>query len=279
VIEIGQMNKLTVQSKTDGGLFLGDLESNEDVFMPYNLAAPALTVGQELEAFVYLDTRGITVATTSRPHAVVGEFALMTVIDAQEFGAFFDWGIKKDLLVPGNEQKIDVREDENYIVRVCLEEGTDRVYGTTKLGEYIENAKFDIEEGSKVSVVPVERSELGYRSIVNKKFIGMLYHNEIYKNIIMGQEYEGIVKKIRMDGLVDVSLQKLGIRNVVESKDVIIQMLEQNGGKSPLHDKSSPESIKRELGMSKKTFKNAIGMLYKQRKILISKDGIELVKK
>jgi predicted RNA-binding protein (virulence factor B family) len=216
------------------------------------------------------------ICTLKIPHACVGEYALMSVIDNQEFGAFFDWGIEKDLLVPGNEQKEKVNLHEDHLVRVCLEEGTDRVYGTTKLGAFIENSKFDIFDGDHINIVPVEKQELGFRCVIDRVFIGMIYHNEIFEHIEIGQVYSGVVKKIRMDGLVDAALQIQGIKNLDQSSYKIIRYLESNEGKSHLHDKSAPDEIKRILGMSKKTFKSSIGMLYKKRKILISKEGIEL---
>lgn len=278
MIEIGKVNKLTVIRAENNSYLLRDLESGEQVYMPQNLATIHFNENDEVDTFVYMDTQDQMVGTNHIPYAVVGEFGHLTVKEVHEFGAFFHWGTRKDLLVPGNEQKTKVAEGEDHIVRVCLEEGTNRVYGTTKLGKYIENAEFDIKDGDKVKAVPVEKSELGYRCIVNKKFIGMIYHNEIFEEVYMGQNYEAIVKKIREDGLVDLSMQKLGIRNVVESKDVILDYLKHHNGVSHLHDKSSPDDIKAALAMSKKTFKGAIGMLYKEKKIIIKKDGIELVK-
>ena len=226
--------------------------------------------------FIYHDNSGSLLATSEVPYAQVGEYALLTAVEVQEFGAFFEWGLSKDLLVPGNEQRSDVRRNDEHLVRICLEEGTNRIFGTTKIAQHIEDSDFDISDGDKIKIVPVLNEELGYRSIINKKFIGMIYHNEIFKNIRIGNEYEGVVKKIRNDGLIDAALQVQGVRNLIDSKDIIIDMLEKRGGKSPLHDKSSPDEIKKVLGMSKQTFKKAIGMLYKERKIIIHKDGIEL---
>lgn len=216
------------------------------------------------------------IATSQIPYACVGEYAFLRVLDVEDFGAFFDWGIEKDLLVPGNEQKIKVRKHEQHLVRVCLEEETNRVYGTTKLGKYIESSEFDFAETDQVGLVPVQKTDLGYKIIINKKFIGMIYDNEIFTNIELGKAYEGVVKKIREDGLVDVALQVQGIKNLDEAKVKILEFLKESGGKSPLNDKSSPEQIKSTLAMSKKTFKSAIGMLYKDRKIQINKDGIVL---
>jgi uncharacterized protein len=278
LIEIGKVQKFKVLKETKSGFYLEpiDIDSDEEVFMPPALAPLNLKIDQEIEAFIYLDSTGGMIANSSLPYAQVDEYALMNVIDVQGFGAFLDWGIEKDLLVPGNQQKMKMKKFEEHLVRVCLEEETDRIYGTTKLGKYIESSDFDINEGDSVSLVPAQKTELGYKVIINKKFIGMIYHNEIFSNIRIGQPLQGVVKKIRVDGLVDTALQTQGVQNIREATDKILIFLNQKDGKSELHDKSSPEAIKSQLSMSKKTFKNAIGILYKQRKILIHKTGIEL---
>jgi len=278
VIEIGKVNKLVVVRETSSGYYLKEDDSFEEIFMPPSLGPMNLTVNQEIEAFIYMDTKGSMIATDQIPLAQVGEYALLRVVETQEFGAFFDWGIDKDLLVPGNMQKIKVRKFEDHIVRVCLEDETDRVYGTTKLGKYIESSDFDIMSGDEADIVPVQKTDLGYKCIINKKFIGMLYDNEVFTTIQFNQVYKGVVKKLRDDGLVDAALQVQGVQNLIDSKDKILEILASLGGESPIYDKSSPEAIKSTYFMSKQTFKKAVGMLYRDRKITISKDGIKLVK-
>lgn len=280
MISIGKMGNFIVESEASDGFYLKDTQSEDAVLLPSNFVTDELKleVGKEIKAFVYLDSQGEMICTPHTPHATVGEYALMSVIDNQEFGAFFDWGIAKDLLVPGNEQKVKVNLHEDHIVRVCIEEGTNRVFGTTKLGVHIETTKFDINDGDHINIVPAEKLELGFRCIIDRIYIGMIYHNEIFEHIEIGQVYSGVVKKVRMDGLVDAALQVQGIKNLDQATFKILRLLESNDGKSHLHDKSSPDEIKRILGMSKKTFKNSIGMLYKKKKIIISKDGIQLVK-
>lgn len=276
MFEIGKVNKLIISRENKSGFYLKHPDSIDEIFMPPAMAPMNMNIGSEIDAFVYLDTKGSLIATDQRPHAEVGEYAVMRVIDNQEFGAFFDWGIEKDLLVPGNEQKTKVRNFEDHLVRVCLEPETDRVYGTTKLGKYIEESNFDFGEGDEVNIVPVQETDLGYRVVINKKFVGMIYQNEIFTRIILQTSYKGVVKKLRPDGLVDAALQTQGIVNVINAKDVILEKLKSSDGHSPLYDKSSPAEIKQVFSMSKQTFKNAIGMLYKERKITISKDGIKL---
>lgn len=279
MIRIGEINSLYVSRETDSGYYLREPNGYDEVFLPPSMAQNEIKQDQMLDVFVYIDNKNNMIATTSTPHAVVGEYALLDAIDVQEFGAFFDWGIEKDLLVPGNEQKHDVSEGLDYLVRVCLEEGTDRVFGTTKIGKYIEESNFDIAEGDKVKMMIAEETELGYRVVINKKFIGMIYLSEIFSPVKIGHEVDGYVKKIRDDGLVDAALQIQGIKNLDQSKPKILKYLYANKGKCHLHDKSDPDEIRQLFGMSKKTFKNAIGMLYKDKRIVIKKDGIELAKK
>ncbi len=276
MLQIGKVNHLTVSRKTHNGFFLTDDEKTDEVFMPNDFAPLNTNHGHKLDVFIYPDTQGDLVATSEMPYGQVGEYALLDVVEVQDFGAFFDLGIDKDLLVPGNEQKIKVRKFESHIVRICKEDATGRIFGTTKLGQFIEGSDFDIQVGDEVDAQIAQKSELGYRVILNKKFIGMIYQNEVFQKLHLGKTYRVFVKKIREDGLVDVALQIQGVQNLMDSKDVILEFLKKNGGRSFLHDKSSPEEIKNYLGMSKKTFKSSIGMLYKDKIITISKDGIKL---
>lgn len=276
MIEVGKINDLVVCDENASGYYLKADDSDEKAFMPPAIGPKNVEIGQRLNAFIYLDTSDCLLATTMIPFAVVDEYALMKVVDTQHFGAFFSWGISKDLLVPDTEQKTPIRHGESHIVRVSLDERTERIFGTTKLGKHIQASVFDINEGDEVNIQIGVKEELGYRVIINRKFIGMVYHNEIFKPVTPGDLVKATVKKLREDGLVDVALQTQGIKNLVDSKDIILDYLQKNEGKSDLHDKSDPKLIRDTLGMSKQTFKNSIGMLYRDRKIVIRKDGIEL---
>jgi predicted RNA-binding protein (virulence factor B family) len=277
LLKIGQVNKFTVLKACSEGHYLKTQESDIEVLMPDFLGPKDLTIGQEIEAFTYYEDDELLIATTEIPNALVDEFALMNVVEVKDFGAFFDWGCKKDLLVPETEQRLPIRRHESHIIRICVDERTNKIYGTTKINKYIQETIFEIEENEKVSLVPATDEELGFRCIINKKYIGMIYHNQIFQPVIIGEPLEGIVKKIRVDGLVDVDLQVQGFKNLVNAQDKIMAYLEQIEGKSPLHDKSSPDEIRDTLNMSKQTFKNTIGILYRAKKIIINKDGIELV--
>lgn len=278
MIEIGKMNKLTVHEKTSDGFNLRAADLDIDILLSTREATKDLKTGDEVTAFVYVENDGKTVASLKKPNALLDEFCVTRVLETHQFGAFVDWGITKDLLIPDTEQKDKVGENQFYIVRVCIDEHTNKLYGTTKVGKYIQESKFDIAAQDKVSIVPARKEELGYRCLINKKFIGMIYYNEIFQKIAIGEELTGVVKKIRPDGLVDAALQVQGFQNILDSKEKVLAYLQEVGGKSHLYDKSSPDEIKSILNMSKKTFKSTIGMLYKERKIIITKDGIELVK-
>ncbi len=285
-MEIGKIREFTVITAEENGHYVRlvafEGEEAEELFMPHlrnDLSRSLdLKIGQTIEAFVYQNEDEEVCASLLLPYAEVEEFALLRVVDSQGFGAFLNWGLDKDLFVPSKKQKTPMNIGELHLVRICYDTASGKLYGTTKYESMLETLDFYFQEGDKVEVIPAEEHELGYRCIVNRKFIGMIYHNEIFTDIELDKEYEGYVKKIREDGLIDVALQIQGIKRLDESQTKILDMLKANGGKSNLHDKSSPEEIKQVLEMSKKTFKNSIGMLYKAKKIVINKDGIELLK-
>lgn len=289
-MEIGKIDEFTVVSATDLGHFIRlkdpegiDEESQEDIFMPHlrnnKSRSHELKIDQTIDAFIYQNDEGKITASLLLPYAEVEEFAVLKVVAAQDFGAFLDWGLEKDLLVPAKKQKTPMKVGEFHLVRICFDADSGKIYGTTKYISFLETLEVYFKEGEKIEIVPAEEHDLGYRCIINRKFIGMIYHNEIFVDIELDKEYEGYVKKIREDGQVDAVLQEQGVKGLNDSRMKILKMLEENGGSSPLHDKSSPDEISKALGMSKKTFKNSIGILYRAKQIVITKSGIELIKK
>lgn len=284
-MEIGKVYDFKVISMTNKGHWIrltevGDrTERPDNIFMPFlrdREKSEALEIGQIIEAFVYQNEEGKLEATQQLPYAEVDEYIVLKVVNEREFGVFMDWGMDKDLLVPIQFQQDPMRLDEYYLIRICVNEQTGKFHGSSKFSEFLENQEIYFEEGDKVEVIPVEDHELGFRCVINRNFLGLIYKNEIFTEIDLDQAYDGYVKKIREDGLIDVSLQKIGSYRINDSQDVIMKALKDNGGTLDLHDKSSPASIKAKLGMSKQTFKNSIGRLYKARKITISKSGIKL---
>lgn len=288
-MEIGKINEFKVISETKSGHFirLSDIEgeevsSSQDLFMPHlkrdKKKSQGLKVNQIIEAFTYLNQDGEIEASLELPYGEVNEFVVLKVVDTQDFGAFLDWGLDSDLYVPIKKQKETMKKGEYHLVRICFDSQTGKIYGTTKFGSFLSSLDIYFKEGDKVEVIPAEDHQLGFRCIVNREYLGLIYHNEIFTEIELDKAYDGYVKKIRDDGLIDISLQATGTQRVLDAETQILEYLKSHNGESKLHDKSSPKEIKQELGISKQAFKNAIGRLYKARKILISKTGIKLVK-
>ena len=277
MIEIGKVNTLKVLRETEVGLYLGDEEKN-DVLLPASYVKEKYKVGQELEVFVYPDSDGKAIATTSRPYIQINEFAYLRVVSVYDIGAFLDWGIEKDLLVPFNEQKHKLTEDNFYVVFVYLDEVTNRIVASTKIDKFVDNENIELKETEEVDLIVYEESPLGFSCIINGHHKGLIYHNDIYKDVEIGDEMKGFVKTIREDKLIDISFQKSGFKNVLDSTEVVMEYLEKNNGFVNLHDKSTPEEISIRLSMSKATFKKAIGILYRHRKILIKPEGIYIAK-
>ena len=275
MIEIGKIATLQVAYENKSGFYLQS-EDGSEVFLPGSTAPKDIQLGQSLKVFVYTDNTGSRLATTEMPVAEVGDFAYLTVTEVTDFGAFMSWGLKKDLLVPGNQQKFKLQLGEGHLVRICLEEGANRIYGTCKLGPYTETSDITLESKEEVQLLPYEKTPLGYKVLINKKFVGMIYHNEIFTQVTLGQEIKGLVKYIRPDGLIDCSLQAQGMKNLKNGTKAILDALEKYNGSLPLTDKSDPRDIKYILGMSKQAFKKAVGMLYRERKIVLNKASIDL---
>lgn len=277
MIEIGKINTLKVLRETEVGLYLGDDEKN-DVLLPASYVTEKYKVGQEVEVFVYPDADGKAIATTSKPYIQIDEFAYLRVVSVNDIGAFLDWGIEKDLLVPFNEQKHRLTEDNFYVVFVYLDEVTNRIVASTKIDKFLSNENLELKETEEVDLIVYEESPLGFSCIINGQYKGLIYHSDIYKEVEIGDEMKGFVKTIREDKLIDISFQKSGFKNVLDSTEVVMEYLEKNNGFVNLHDKSTPEEISIRLSMSKATFKKAIGILYRHRRILIKPDGIYIAK-
>lgn len=277
MIKYGEYNRLRINRGVDFGVYLGDDDGNE-VLMPSRYVPEGVEIGDEIEAFVYFDSEDRVVATTDTPKAKVGEFAYLKAIAVTRVGAFLDWGLPKDLMLPYSEQKHKAYEGSHYLVRVYVDDKTNRIVATTKIGKYLEDSVLDeLEIGQEVDIVVCDSSYMGYQVIINKKFIGILYKNEVFRNLEPGEQTKAYVRKIRWDDFkVDVRLQKDGYGQVDPAAEKVMQVLEERGGSLPLSDKSNPEDIYEELQMSKKVFKKAIGGLYKERKIIIGVDEIKL---
>lgn len=277
MIEIGRKNVLKILRDTSVGLFLGDDEGN-DVLLPNKYVPESYEIGGQIEVFCYLDYDERPVATTLEPDIMLGEFRLLQVAEVNEFGAFMDWGLEKHLLVPFREQRSKMKQGQWYVVHCYLDEKTGRLVASNKLDKFLSNDSMDLKEWDEVDLVIVRQTDLGWEAIVNEKHKGLVYFNEVFKSVNIGDVIPGCVKKIRKDNKLDISLQPLGTKVLEPAANKIYNVLQEKGGFLPLHDKSDPEDIRDMFQMSKKTFKKGLGTLYKERKVALEKDGIRLAR-
>lgn len=272
---IGKYNTLSVIALTDNGAYLDAGELGE-VLLPKRYTPENISLDDEVKIFLYLDSADRLIATTETPFAQVDEFASLKVVQINKMGAFLDWGLKKDLLVPYNQQHTKMEEGKYYLVRIFLDTRTERLAASSKLDKFIDIWPAEYNESDKVEIVIASKTDLGFKAIVNDKHWGLLYDNEIFQPLRSGRRLTAYIKKMREDGRIDLILTRSGKRKVIDFKDTLLKHLEENNGFSPLHDKSSPELIKRTLGVSKKTFKSTVGNLLKEGKISIEKNGIRI---
>lgn len=275
MISIGRFNILKIDRRTNVGLYLTDGE--QDVLLPKKYLPHTYEIGEDMEVFVYLDHEERPVATTIEPYIFLHEFALLKVNYVNDFGAFMDWGLEKDLFVPFREQARPMREGNYYIVYMYMDEKTNRLVGSSKLNQFLNNAELTVKVGEEVDLIVTHITEAGINVIINEKHKGLMYQNEIFEDFRTGDRIIGYIKNIRPDGKIDVSRSKTGFEKITDNTSKIIEELQYNNGFLGLNDKSHPDEIKTVLGMSKKTFKQIIGVLYKERKILIKEDGIHLL--
>jgi predicted RNA-binding protein (virulence factor B family) len=277
MIAIGKINTLKVLRETAVGMYLGDDENNE-VLLPASYIKSDIKVKDKLDVFILNDSENRLIATTRKPIVQLNNFACLRVNAITDVGAFLDWGLEKELFSPFNEQKFEMEQNKYYVVYVYLDEISKRIVASTKIDKFVSNEDCTLEGGAEVEILVYEESPLGFSCIINGKHKGLLYHNEIFQDVFIGDEFIAYIKTIREDGLIDLSLQKGGFKNVLSATDVVLEYLEMHDGFLNLHDKSSPEEIAEKFGMSKATYKKAIGVLYRHRKVLIKPDGVYLVK-
>ncbi len=277
MIEIGKYNTLKILRQTGVGLFLGD-DQGEEVLLPTKYSPEEFTVDDPLEVFVYRDHEERKIATTLTPRIQLHEFALLKANAVDSVGAFMDWGLEKDLLVPFKEQRQRMVAGRWYVVFMDLDPVTDRLFGTNKIEKKLQNEFLTVKENDEVDLLVYHKSELGYSVIINHAHKGLVFENEIFRPLNIGDRPKGYIKKIRPDHKIDVSLRPLGFANYNDSNaDAIYQMLMETDGFVAFGDSSSPDDIQAQFGMSKKEFKKAIGSLYKSKKITLDPDGIRRV--
>jgi len=274
MIKIGEYQTLIVRREMPQGLYLDDGMANE-VLLPQKYITPEMSIDAEVRVFVYCDTEDRIVATTEEPVFTVGEFAVLVVNDSNHIGAFCAWGVNKDLFIPYSNQVSTMRPGQQYVVYMYLDDKSERLVGTTRLNKILKHHADDqISMGQEVKLMVYNETDLGYNVIVDQKYAGLVYKNELPRPLQYGQELAGYVKPIRPDGKLDISLTPIGHQSIEPNADKIFTRLKDAGGFLPFHDKSDADSIRMTFGVSKKLFKKAIGTLYKKKLIQIKSDGI-----
>jgi hypothetical protein len=275
MIHLGENNTLTILRDTEPGLFLGD-DSGNDVLLPNRYVPKTFELDDKIEVFVYLDNEERPVATTDRPYIMKGQFALLRCNQVTDFGAFLDWGLVKELFCPFREQAFKMKSGGWYLVHCYLDDETERLVASSKTNRFLDNKELTVAQFEEVDLIVSHPSDIGMNVIVNGIHSGLVFSDDIFKDISIGDRLKGIVKKVRPDNKLDISLNQIGYRNIEPNAEFILNELHDNGGFIALHDKSTPEDIKNVVQMSKKSFKKAIGTLYKERQIEIKEDGIYL---
>ncbi|MGG9972786.1 CvfB family protein [Ferruginibacter sp. SUN002] len=276
MIKVGQYNTLKVIRAVDFGVYLDD--GAQGILLPKRFVPEGLEVGDEIKVFLYHDGEERLIATTQQPKAVVGDIVKLRCVNATPQGAFLDLGLMKDIFVPAAKQITGMRVNGDYLVKIYIDEQTGRIAATERLADALNNDLVQLKELDVVDLTVQRRSDIGYVCIINNQYTGVLHFNEIYRNIQVGDKFQGYVKKIYPDGnKIDLAAGKPGYKRVEDETEKVIRLLKENNGFLPYNDKSNPDDIYDFFAMSKKTFKMTTGNLYKQRKIVFENDGIKLV--
>jgi len=275
-INVGQFNLMRVDRKVDFGFYMDD--GGEGILLPKRFVPSGLQIDDTISVFVYHDSDNRLIATTQEPFAVVGDIAALKVVEVTSQGAFLDWGLMKDVFVPVSQQLSTMRLGGKYLVKLYIDAQTGRVAATEKIDKQISNDNLTVKEGEKVKIQVYRESEIGYVVIVNQVHQGLVYKNEVFTHLHIGQFIdEAFVKKIREDNKLDIGLGKQGGEKLADDNQKIMSLLKSHKGFLPYHDKSAPDDIYAFFGMSKKAFKMNVGMLYKLKLISIEEDGIHLM--
>ncbi|MDX8396163.1 MAG: S1-like domain-containing RNA-binding protein [Mariprofundaceae bacterium] len=277
MVDIGEYNTLKVVKEVDFGIYLDGGELGE-ILLPIRYVPKNCKVDDKIKVFIYHDSENRIIATTDKPYATVGEFACLKVVAVNKIGAFLDWGLMKDLLLPFSEQLHEIEEGKRYVVGVYLDENTHRVAASAKLNDFLyDESDNDFETGEEVSMFVANKTDMGYKIIVNNSHWGLLHHQEIIQEPKRGEKLKGFIKNIREDGKIDLCLHQLPSEKTDDVVEMILKQLKKEDGFLMITDKSLPEEIEAKFSVSKVKFKKAIGALYKKKKITLEKDGIRLV--
>lgn len=279
-IQLGKFNQLPIVKEVDFGQYLDGGEAGE-ILLPQRYVLPNSKIGDVINVFLYLDSEERLIATTEQPYVQVGEYAFLEVAWINEYGAFLDWGLMKDLFVPFGEQREKMKKGERYVVYTYVDDATYRIVASSKLDSFLQRPEQDeLTNEQEVNLLVWDQTDLGFKVIINNQFNGLIYANEIFQPVSIGMSLTGYIQQIRSDDKIDVALQLAGKQNIVEFSDELYELLKNaKDGFLPFHDKSPAEAIYDEFEVSKKTFKRAVGDLYKKRMITLLPNGIQLAKK
>ena len=275
-LEIGKINTLKVVKMLDFGAYL-DGGNGLEILLPVRYVPEACEIGDDVDVFIYHDNEGRLIAATVRPLAIVGEFQWMQVKDVSQVGAFLEWGIMKDLLVPYREQKMPMKKGRSYLVYIYLDNVTNRIVASARIDKFLDNVPPDYTHNQEVDLLVADETEIGYKVIINNLHWGLLYRNEVFRALSKGEKLKGYIKEVRDDEKIDVSMQKLGYDKIDNIARKILDILNHHGGFLPVHDKSDADEIQALFACSKKTFKQAIGSLYKQKLITLENEGVKII--
>jgi len=274
--EVGKLNRLEVIKEVDFGLYL-DGDDLGNILLPRRYLPKDYAVGQAIDVFVYLNSSDLLIATTETPKVMVGQCAYLKVVQVNPVGAFLDWGLSKDLLVPYSEQNRPMEAGKFYTIFVFIDLETHRIAASSKLNKYLREKSTDFKPGQSVDLLISGKSDMGYKAIINHRYLGLIFRDDAFKPLKIGQKTVGYIKDIRADGKIDLSLQPRGKTARDNLLDSIIADLKAQGGSSTLTDKSPPDDIYKRFNVSKANYKKALATLYKQRLILIEKQKITLI--
>lgn len=273
---LGKINPLKVVKEVDFGVYL-DGDSDGEILLPKRYVPEGTAIGDILQVFIYTDSEDRIIATTEKPLALVGEFAFLEVVEVNQMGAFLEWGLMKQLFVPYREQREPMEVGKRYPVFVYVDFETHRITASSKLSRFVDTTQPELEAGQEVDLLLYQHTDLGWKAIVNQLYSGVLYENEVFQPLSIGQQLKGYVKQVRSDDKIDLMLQKPGFEKVDDFSVSLFRLLEAAGGFLPFTDKSSADAIYDRFGVSKKTFKKAVGDLYKKRLIMLEPDGLRLI--
>lgn len=275
-IELGKFNRLKVVKSVDFGMYLDGGEEGE-ILLPARYVPEACEIGDELNVFLYLDNEERLVATTLTPLVQVGEFAYLEVAWVNQYGAFLNWGLMKDLFVPFREQKMKMQVGKKYVIHAHLDDESYRIVASAKVDRYLSKEKAPYASGQEVDVLIWQKTDLGFKAIINNEYSGLIYESEVFQPLHTGMRLKAYVKQVREDGKIDLMIQRPGMGKVEDFSKILLDYIREQGGFTSMNDKSPADEIYALFGVSKKTFKKAVGDLYKKRLIVLEKDGMRML--